>query len=223
MNIKELQFEAHPDKGNVSALLLKPRGAKSLVVLGHGAGVGMRHANMENISKALANQGIATFRYQFPFMERGRGRDSLQVSVSTVCNAVKCAKKLAPKLNLFAGGHSYGGRMTSHAAATEPLTGVVGLIFFSFPLHMPGRPSNDRASHLVDIKLPMLFLSGTRDTMMTPELFEPILKKISDRAVMHKLDTGDHGYKILKRTRKSKEDIFDEMGRVASEWISAQI
>ncbi len=222
MNTKELQFEAHPDKANVSALLLKPRGAKTLVVLGHGAGAGMRHANMENISRSLAKHGIATFRYQFPFMERGGGRDSLQVSVSTVCNAIKCAKKLTPKLNLFAGGHSYGGRMTSHAAATEPLGGVVGLIFFSFPLHMPGRPSNDRASHLVDIKLPMLFLSGTRDAMMTPELFEPILKKISDRAMMHQLDTGDHGYKILKRTRKSEEDIFDEMGRVASEWISEQ-
>ena len=223
MTTKELTFQAHPDKGDVSALLLKPRGSKSLVVLGHGAGAGMRHANMENIANAFADQKIATLRYQFPFMERGGGRDSMAVSISTVCNAVKCAKKTAPKLKLFAGGHSYGGRMTSHAAATEDLPGVLGLIFCSFPLHAPGRQSNERASHIVDIKLPMLFLSGTRDTMMTRDLFQPILKKAGKRAVMHDLDTADHGYKILKRTRTSEETVFEEMGRVASEWIGKLI
>ena len=219
MEPKPLSFEAHPDKGNVSALLLKPRGAKSLIVLGHGAGAGMTHANMENIVDTLANHKIATFRYQFPFMERGGGRDSQEVSLSTVQNAVVAAKKAAPKLTLFAGGHSFGGRMTSLAAAENRIDQVVGLIFFAFPLHAPGRPGNERAKHLTDIKQPMLFLSGTRDQLNSMDMFMPVLKSIGKKATLHKLDTANHSYKILKRTRTSEEDVFDEMARVVAAWI----
>ena len=219
MDIKELKFEAHPDKGEVSAILLKPAGAKALISLGHGAGAGMTHANMENIAQALARRQIATFRYQFPYMERGGGRDSVAVSLSTVRQAALKAHELEPDLPLYAGGHSFGGRMTSLAAAEAPLEAVKGLIFFAFPLHAPGKPSNDRAGHLPDIQVPMLFLSGTRDTFMTLDLFQPILDQLGDRATMHLLDTASHGYKVLKRTRVSQEDIFDEMARVADEWI----
>ena len=179
----------------------------------------MTHANMENIAQALARQQIATFRYQFPYMERGGGRDSVAVSLSTVRQAALKARELEPDLPLYAGGHSFGGRMTSLAAAEAPLEGVQGLIFFAFPLHAPGKASNERAAHLPDITIPMLFLSGTRDTFMTLDLFQPILDRLGDRATMHLLDTANHGYKTLKRTRVSQEDVFDEMARVVGEWV----
>ncbi len=218
---KALKFEAHPDKGDVSALLLKPANSKHLLVLGHGAGAGMTHSNMEEISQALYRNGIASLRYQFPYMERGGGRDARIVTLTTIQNAVRAARKLAPKYALFAGGHSFGGRMTSHASAEDMIEDVKGLVFCSFPLHTPKKPGVERAEHLPQISIPMLFLSGTRDDMMDFELFKPVLKKLGKKAKLHPLDTANHGYKILKRTRSSEEDVFSEIGRVASEWIRA--
>ena len=135
MSLSSHKFEAHPDKGEVSALLLHPQDATHLLVLGHGAGAGMTHANMESIAQAMAEQRVATFRYQFPYMERGGGRDAVKVSLATVRNAAKKAAELVPDLPLLAGGHSFGGRMTSLTAAEEALPGVKALLFFSFPLH----------------------------------------------------------------------------------------
>jgi predicted alpha/beta-hydrolase family hydrolase len=219
MKTKKQKFLAHPSKDKVSSMLEIPAEANGMVVLGHGAGAGMHHANMQAIAEALHARGIATFRYQFPFMERGGGRDSKEVSLATVAAAVENASSLAPKLTLYAGGHSFGGRMTSLAAAESMLSTAAGLIFFAFPLHPSGKPSVDRATHLHDIKIPMLFLSGTRDKLFTVDLFKPIRKKLGKKAATHYLDTADHGYKILKRTRKSKQDVFEEMADVVAAWI----
>ena len=215
----ESKFLAHPDKGEVSSLLLRPEGADHLLILGHGAGAGMRHASMEQIAERLAEQRIATFRYQFPFRERGGGRDSLKVSLATVEAAVKAGHEAAPDLPLMAGGHSFGGRMTSLAAAEGRLDLVKRLVFFGFPLHAPGKPSDHRAEHLPDIQQDMLFLTGTRDTLTQLELFQPVIDRLGEKATLHLLDTANHGYKILKRTRVSQEDIFVEMARVVREWV----
>lgn len=219
MKTRKQKFVAHPSKEKVSSVIQVPTEANAIVVLGHGAGAGMTHGNMENIVAALHSHQIATFRYQFPFMERGGGRDSKDVSLSTVANAVEKAASLEPNLPLYAGGHSFGGRMTSLAAADSLLPQVQGLVFFAFPLHPPGKPSVDRAAHLSDIEVPMLFLSGTRDKLFSTDLFSPILQKLGTSATIHYLDTADHSYKTLKRTRKLNEDVFVEMARVVRHWI----
>lgn len=212
------RFEATPEKGEVSALLIRPENARALLVFGHGAGAGMTHANMEHIAQAMGRHGIATFRYNFVYMEHGKGRGSQKVSVATVASAVKKARALAPDLPCFVGGHSYGGRMSTHAAAEGLLPEIKGLIFGSFPLHAPGKEGISRAAHLADIGLPMLFLSGDRDTFAKPKLLHEVVDPLPD-AKIHWLETGNHGYKILKRTRQNPEDIFEEMGRVAAEWV----
>jgi predicted alpha/beta-hydrolase family hydrolase len=208
-----------PDKGEVSAILLKPKDATHLLVLGHGAGADMRSASMQKIAESLAEQRIATFRYNFPFKEHGRsGVDSPKVATATVRSAVAAAHRSEPKLPLLAGGHSFGGRMTTTAQSESPLDGVKGLVLFSFPLHAPNRPDNARAAHLNAIKIPMLFLSGTRDALNDLTLFRPVIKKLGRLATLHLLDAADHGYKILKKTRQSDEDVFVEMARVVQNW-----
>jgi len=218
----ETRFVATPEKGEVSAILLRPQNANAntLLVLGHGAGAGMRHANMENIAQNMASEGIATFRYQFPYMERGGGRDSEKVSLATIRSAVNTARELVPDLPLLAGGHSFGGRMTYLAAAEADLPNVEGIIFCSFPLHAPGREGVERAEKLKEVNVPMLFLSGTRDTFAKRELLENVVSSLNSKASLHWLDTMNHGYKILKRTRVSKEDVFAEMARIARGWIN---
>ena len=177
MSSKELKFTATPDKGEVSAILLKPKDATHLLVLGHGAGADMRSASMQKIAENLADQKIATFRYNFPFKEQGRsGVDSPKVATATVRSAVAAAHNIEPKLTLLAGGHSFGGRMTTTAQSESPLDGVKGLVLFSFPLHAPNRPDDSRAAHLSTIKIPMLFLSGTRDALNDLALFRPVIK-----------------------------------------------
>jgi uncharacterized protein len=217
----ELKFVATPEKGEVSALLLRPKAATHLLVLGHGASTNMRHATLQAIADSLAEAGIATFRYNFPYSESGKGRDSQAVCTATVRSAVEAARKSAPGLPLLAGGHSFGGRMTSTAASERPIDGVRGLIFFSFPLHQPGKPDTKRAEHLDAVTVPMLFLSGTRDELATMELLEPVCKKLGRRATLHRLDTADHGYKILKRSRQGDEDVFAEMARIVRSWAAA--
>ncbi|RMG23007.1 MAG: alpha/beta fold hydrolase [Bacteroidetes bacterium] len=219
----ESKFIATAEKGEVSAVLLLPEQADCVLVLGHGAGAGMRHANMERIAHSLAGQNIATFRYQFPFMERGGGRDAQKVSLATVQSAVREAARQAPGLPLLAGGHSFGGRMTSHAAAEGLIPEAKGLIFFAFPLHAPGKPGTERAAHLRLISQPMLFLSGTRDTLARADLLQEVVDELGDKARLHWLDTANHSYKILKRSRQNPEDVFEEMARVSREWIDKLI
>jgi len=217
---KEMKFLAAPEKGEVSALLIRPGDASILLVLGHGASTNMRHATLQTIAERMADAGLATFRYNFPYMEYGRGRDSQEVCTATVRSAVAAAHKAAPDLSLLAGGHSFGGRMTSTAASESPLDGVRGLVFFSFPLHQPGKPDTKRADHLSAVTVPMLFLSGSRDEMADPDLLQSVCKKLGKRATLHPLDTADHGFRILKRSRKSEEDVFVEMARIVREWAS---
>lgn len=214
----EMRFLATPEKGEVSALLMRPKDATHILVFGHGASSTMRHATQQKIADALAEQKIATFRYNFPYSEKGSGRDSPKTCVATIRSAVAAAHKAAPDLPLLAGGHSFGGRMTTTAASEAPIEGVVGLVLSSFPLHMPGRPDTKRAEHLSNVTVPMLFISGTRDALAELDLFEPVIKTLGKRATLHLLDTADHSYKILKKTRKSDEDVFAEMARVTAEW-----
>jgi predicted alpha/beta-hydrolase family hydrolase len=218
MDDKELKFLATPEKGEVSALLIRPAGASHLLVLGHGASTNMRHATLKAIADALADVGIATFRYNFPYAEHGGGRDAQAVCTASVRSAVVAARKAAPRLPLLAGGHSFSGRMTSTVASEAPLEGVRGLVFFSFPLHQPGKPETKRAEHLGAVSIPMLFLSGTRDDLAETELLKSVCKKLGKLAKLHLVDTADHGYKILKRSRTSNEDVFAEMARVVREW-----
>jgi len=154
-------------------------------------------------------------------MEHGTGRNSPETCTATVRSAVAAASATAGDLPLLAGGHSFGGRMTSTAASEAPLDNVEGLVFFSFPLHQPGKPDTKRADHLGAVTVPMLFLSGTRDEMATLDLLKPVCKKLGKRATLHLLDTADHGFRILKRSRKSEEDVFDEMARVLKEWVGS--
>ena len=220
METKERKFLATPEKGDVSALLIRPKDATHLLVLGHGASTDMRHTTLQTIAERLAGVGIATFRYNFPYSENGKGRDSQAVCTATVRSAVKAASEAAPGLPLLAGGHSFGGRMTSTAASESPLEGVRGLVFFSFPLHLAGKPETRRADHLADVTVPMLFLSGTRDELAGLDLLRPVCEKLGERATPHVLDTADHGYKILKKSRASDEDVFTEMARVVRDWAA---
>jgi uncharacterized protein len=217
---KEMKFLATPEKGEVSALLIRPGDASHLLVLGHGASTNMRHATLQTIAERLADAGIATFRYNFPYMEYGKGRDSQETCTATVRSAVAAAHKAVPGIALLAGGHSFGGRMTSTAASESPLDGVGGLVFFAFPLHQPGKPDTKRAEHLGAVTVPMLFLSGTRDDLASLELLQAVCKKLGKRATLHLLDTADHGFRTLKRSRKSEEDVFLEMARIVREWAT---
>jgi len=217
---RETNFVATPEKGEVSAILLRPGGASHLLVLGHGASTNMRHATLQTIAERLAESGIATFRYNFPYMEHGRGRDSQDICTETVRSAVTAAHAAAPDLPLLAGGHSFGGRMTSTAASEKPLDTVRGLVLFSFPLHQPGKPDTKRADHLGAVNVPMLFLSGTRDELADLELLRPVCNRLGKRATLHTLDTADHGYRVLKRARTSEEDVFVEAARIVREWAS---
>ena len=215
----ESKFIATSEKGEVSSILMRPDDAKWLLVLGHGSSTNMRSSTLQTIAERLADIGIATFRYQFPYMERGGGgRESEAVALQTVRSAAAAAHEAASDLSIFVGGHSYSGRMSSMSAAKEPIEHVKGLVFFAFPLHPSGREGTERAEHLADVKIPMLFLSGTRDKLAVLDLLEPVCEKLGNKATLHLLDTADHGFKVLKR-RKIQEDVFVEMARVLSEWV----
>ena len=203
--------------GTVSALLLPAEGEHcGTLVFGHGAGADMRHRSMEAIASAFAGIGLATLRYNFPYKEAGKSRvDSQAVSTATVAAALAHARSEAQGPFLL-GGHSFGGRMASHAVVEHELD-VAGLIYCSFPLHAIGRPTAKRADHLDAIKAPMLFLSGSRDKMATPELMEEVVARVG--ATLRWLDTADHGYKTLKRTRQRNDDVFEEMASHANEWL----
>lgn len=220
---RAMTFLATPEKGEVSALLVRPDDATHLLVLGHGASTNMRHATLQAIAERLAEVGVATVRYNFPYAENGKGRDSQAVCTATVRSAVAAAREAAPDLPLLAGGHSFGGRMTSTAVSEAPIEGVVGLVFFSFPLHLAGKPDTKRADHLEAVTVPMLFLSGSRDELAGLDLLRPACEKLGGRATLHVLDTADHGYKILKKSRASDEDVFSEMARVVRDWAAKSV
>jgi hypothetical protein len=206
----------------VSALLDRPRNARALCVLAHGAGAGMRHTFMEAVSARLVASEIATFRYQFPYMEAERGApDPPGVLTATVRAAVAAAASTAPELPLFAGGKSLGGRMTGAAASQRPLAGVRGLVFFGFPLHAPGKPGRARAEHLREVELPMLFLQGTRDPLADIGELQPVLEELGPRAQLHVVDGGDHSFHVLKRSGRTDSEVLDEACARVVQWLDA--
>jgi predicted alpha/beta-hydrolase family hydrolase len=210
---------AVPNAGEVSAILLKPRGAQSLLVLVHGAGAGMNHPFMQSLATELAAQKMATLRFQFPYMERRRKiPDRPPVLTATIVAAVQEASKAAPNLPLFAGGKSLGGRMTSLAASQQPLGSVRGLVFFGFPLHAPNQPGTKRAEHLREVTVPMLFLQGTRDAFADLKLLRPICADLGARATLHVIETADHSFHVLKSSGRSDEDVLQELSRTVAMW-----
>lgn len=184
----------------------------------------MRHAFMEAAARGLAERGVATLRYHFPYMETGRkAPDRPPVLVKTVRSAVGEAVRIEPDLPLFAGGKSMGGRMTSTAAAQEALPGVRGLAFFGFPLHAAGRDSSERGAHLGDVGLPMLFLQGTRDKLANLDLLRPLLDKVRPGPALHVVEGADHGFHVLKRSGRTDAEILDELCDAFTEWTRALV
>jgi hypothetical protein len=208
----------------VSALLDRPQAAHALLVLAHGAGAGMEHPSMHSIASGLANRGIATLRYQFHYMEQNSRRpDPPALCHATVRAAVAAAAQLAPDLPLVAGGRSFGGRMTSQAQAQAPLPGIRGLVFLGFPLHPGGRPGVERARHLQDIQLPMIFIQGTRDALADLALLEPIVARLSTRATLHRLQDADHAFHVPARSGRRDSDVQQELLDVLGGWVTGVI
>ena len=221
---QEICFAVSEKAGEVSGLLLMPKGAKVLLVVAHGAGAGMRHRFMEQICAKLAERGVATLRYQFPYMEKGIKRpDPEAVLTATVRSAAGAAKEFARGMPVFAGGKSMGGRMTSLAAAKESLNGIKGLIFFGFPLHAAGKPSAERGKHLSDIDVPMLFLQGSRDTLADLKLLKPLCQRLGKRAELFVVDGGDHSFHMLKSSGRSEDVALDEVAERTTSWMSRLI
>ena len=217
----------------ISALLLRPPRARALYVLAHGAGAGMDHPFMEAMAQRLADRGIATFRYRFPYMESGRKRpDHARVLQATVHAAIDAAGRAAPRLPIVAGGKSMGGRMTSLLMAGAPHAAVRGLAFLGFPLHAAGKPSARRGEHLAQVAVPMLFLQGTRDALADLDLLRPIIDalddgRIDDRgaratlrlATLRVIEGGDHGFHVLVRSGRTQDEVLDELADALVAWI----
>ena len=207
---------------SVSALLLRPKDARACFVFAHGAGAGMSHPFMETVAAGLCDRGIATLRYQFPYMEKGGKRpDAPAVAHAAVRAAVAKAARCCPGLPLIAGGKSFGGRMTSQAQAIAPLRGVRGLAFLGFPLHPAGKPSATRAAHLSDVKIPMLFLQGTRDDLAELTLLEPVVKKLGALASLHLVQEADHSLHVLVRSGRNDAEVMSEVLDAFAGWVTA--
>lgn len=208
----------------VSGILLAPEGARACYVLAHGAGAGMRHPFMANIAHELASRGIATLRYQFPYMEQGSRRpDAPALAHATVRAAVAEARRRLPTCPLVAGGKSFGGRMTSQAQAAEPLSNVQGLVFLGFPLHPPGKPSADRAAHLVDVRIPMLFVQGTRDDLADLALMQALTERLGANAMLHQFADADHSFHVSVRSGRTDAIVLAQIADVVTAWIDAAI
>jgi predicted alpha/beta-hydrolase family hydrolase len=219
---RELRFEVGEGAGSVSGLLLRAPGADRLLVLAHGAGAGMRHPFLSEMAGRLAERRIATLRFQFPYMEAGRrSPDRPPVATAAVRAAVAAAAAQAPSLALFAGGKSFGGRMTSTAAAVAPLASVRGLVFLGFPLHAVKRPSAERGAHLREVGIPMLFLQGERDELADLALLTPVCAGLGTRASLHVVAGADHSFRVRKRSGRSDDEILDELAEAVDRFTGA--
>jgi predicted alpha/beta-hydrolase family hydrolase len=206
-----------------SALWLAPPGARAAYVLAHGAGAGMTHKSMAAIADGLAARGIATLRYNFLYMERGSRRpDGPALAHAVVRAAVEEASRMAPELALLAGGKSFGGRMTSQAQAASPLPGVRGLVFFAFPLHPAGKQGDERAKHLSQVKLPMLFLQGENDALASLDLLRPVVAKLGERATLRLFADADHSFHVPAKTGKKDEAVLAQILDAAAVWMLAR-
>ncbi len=205
---------------SVSGLYLRPTQARACYVLAHGAGAGMTHPFLEALAQGLFESGVATLRYQFPFMEQRTKRpDPPVVAQAIVRAAVAEAARLAPELPLIAGGRSFGGRMTSQAQAAAPLPGVRGLAFLGFPLHPAGRPSDERGKHLSDVQVPMLFVQGTRDALADLALLKALCDRLGRRASLRLFDDADHSFHVPARSGRTDAKVTVEIVRSVVEWI----
>ena len=210
------------DAQRVSGLLQAPSDARACYVLAHGAGAGMAHPFMAATANGLAERGIATLRYQFPYMERGSKRpDAPALAHATVRAAVAQASRLLPGLALVAGGKSFGGRMTSQAQAASPLPGVRALVFLGFPLHPAGRPSDERAKHLFDVRIPMLFLQGMRDELADLKLLQPLAEQLGTRATLELFEDADHSFHVPARTGRKDAEVRSELLDALAGWIAS--
>jgi len=215
----DLRLHISGSIGEVSAFLLRPPDAWLLYVVAHGAGAGMRHSFLESISASLAARGVATFRYQFPYLEAGRKRpDVPAILEATVRAAVTRAGEIVPELPVIAGGKSLGGRMTSSAAAAAPLERVRGLAFLGFPLHPPGQPGTRRADHLQQVDLPMLFLQGSRDAFAHLDLITEVCRTLERRATLRMIDGADHSFGMPRRAGRTSEHIVTELADSIAQW-----
>jgi uncharacterized protein len=210
------------DALRVSARLELPAGARACYVLAHGAGAGMDHPFMSAAARELCALGIATLRYQFPYMERrARRPDPPPLCHATVRAAVAEAARLAPELPLIAGGRSFGGRMTSQAQALTPLPGVRGLAFLGFPLHPAGKPSTARADHLAQVRIPMLFIQGTRDALAARELMEAVTARLGERATLHWLEDADHSFHVPASRGRSDAQVCGSLLKLLAAWADS--
>jgi uncharacterized protein len=219
--LRSLVVQVSKSAGEVGALLLGPKDPSWLLVLAHGAGAGMHHPFMEGLASALADNGVATFRYQFPYMEQQRKRpDPPAVLTAAVRAAVTAAAEAAPGLALFAGGKSFGGRMTSLTVSEDPelAARIRGLVFVGFPLHPAGRPHTKRAEHLTRVQAPMLFLQGTRDTLADLTLLRPLCERLAPLATLHVVDGADHSFHMLKRAGKTNAEVLSALARTVASW-----
>jgi uncharacterized protein len=217
---KEIQFVVSDTAGVVSGLLLKPEHAVSLLVFAHGAGAGMRHRFIEDLSQKLAELGVATMRYQFPYMEKRVKRpDSEGVLIATVQAALTAAEKYSDGMPIFAGGKSMGGRMTSLTLAKAPMDKLHGLIFYGFPLHAPGAPSAERGKHLADVQVPMLFTQGSRDALADLKLLKPLCAQLDGRAELFVVEGGDHSLHMAKRSGRTDNEVLEEVAATTSSWM----
>ena len=204
----------------VSALLTRPKETRACFVFAHGAGAGMTHAFMASVASELAGRGIATLRYQFPYMEKGSKRpDPPAIAHAAVRAAVASAARHCPGLPLIAGGKSFGARMTSQAQAKAPLDGVRGLAFFGFPLHPAGKPSSERADHLADVRIPMLFLQGTNDKLAELDLLEPVVETLGASATLHLFEAADHSFHVPARSGRKDAEVMAEMLDSFTAWV----
>lgn len=216
-----LTIEVKPDV-RVSALLQMPSQPKACYVFGHGAGAGMNHAFMADLSAALGARNIGTLRYQFPYMENGSRRpDPPALCHATLRAAVDEAKKHAPGVALLAGGKSFGGRMTSQAQAARPLPDVKGLVFVGFPLHPAKKPASERGTHLADVKIPMLFLQGTRDELADLTLLEPLVERLGTVATLKKIEGADHSFHVLARSGRNDREVLEELADTIARWSAS--
>ena len=214
-----MNIEINESLGSVSSIYQMPGDGIALLVLAHGAGAGMDHPFMESLAGALHDKGIATLRFQFPYMEQGRRRpDRHEVAYEAIRGAVREAGRQAPDLPLFVGGKSYGGRMSSQLAAEDRLEEAMGLVFFGYPLHPAGRPGKVRGDHLTDVQQPMLFLQGTRDRLAEVDLIEEVCKKLP-KATLRFLQDGDHSFRTLKRTGVTQEQAVRQLADWTKAWV----
>jgi predicted alpha/beta-hydrolase family hydrolase len=222
MQALKLGIPVGPDR--VSGILLRPDDVQALFLFAHGAGVGMMHPSMIAYAQGLAARGIATLRYQFPYMEKGGGRpDPRRIAQATVRAATAAAKQFAEDLPLFAGGRSYGGRMTSQAQAQAPLPNVRGLAFLGFPLHPAGAPATGRADHLEQVQIPMLFVSGSRDALAEMSLLQPLVAGLGDRATLHVIQDADHGLRVPAKSGRTPAEAQAEALDAMADWMKGLV